>query len=193
MLGLLCNSRTALKKSSVFFKGKLYLLNDPAVPFIVALWALENIWPHNSHTWQFVTAIHDSQYLEATLMFKKTRAINTAWYIHSVKYYSTIKTHWWYTKCHLWTSKPLCCTKESKIKENILYYHISMNWTTAAKVIMVLEIRKGLLPCSWGVAMQDQLEKVTERTFWDKKNVLYLDWWDGNRAHSFIKLIKVYI
>ena len=34
---------------------------------------------------------------------------------------------------------------------------------------MVLEIRKGLLPCSWGVAMQDQLEKVTERTFWDKK------------------------
>lgn len=41
--------------------------------------------------------------------------------------------------------------------------------------------------------MQDQLEKVTERTFWDKKNVLYLDWWDGNRAHSFIKLIKVYI
>lgn len=34
----------------------------------------------------------------------------------------------------------------------------------------------------WEMAMQDRLKKVIEGTFWNKKNVLYLDWWDGNMS-----------
>ena len=32
------------------------------------------------------------------------------------------------------------------------------------------------------MAMQDRLKRVIEGTFWNKKNVLYLDWWDGNMS-----------
>lgn len=40
-----------------------------------------------------------------------------------MKYYSTIKTHLWYTKCHVCISKPLCCTEEGKQKRNHVLPH----------------------------------------------------------------------
>lgn len=108
-----CETVELLWKSAYVFNGKICLLDDPTIPFMAILLASEN-YDHSTHTWQFITANHSSPNLETTQMFKN-RTINIVWYIHSVKY-STIKTHWWLTRCHLCISKPLCCSKESKQK-----------------------------------------------------------------------------
>lgn len=95
-----------------------------------------------------------------------------------MKYYSTIKTHLWYTKCHVCISKPLCCTEEGKRKRNnVLPHFYEVNKSNHGDRNKEKD-SFGVL----GVVRQsmDWLEKVTKGTFWDERNVLCFEWWDGN-------------